>query len=136
MGNFGSPSLAAAGRAPALAETWNGKRWHVDSAADPGAQTLPDSVACPASGTCLAVGWYRDGAGTSAPLVENKSGSRWLNQAAPKPYAAALSGLGGWKVETLPVREFMQSASCPQKTYCVAVGADRQSGEPLSSIRS
>ena len=171
VGNFGSPSLGAAGREPALAETWNGKTWHVDSAADPGAQTIPTGVSCPASGTCYAVGHYRTGAGRSASLVEKKSGSLWLNQTAPQPktgtdhdllsisctstssceavgssfgggiatagYAAAYTGaLGGWKVETLPTRDFFQGVACPARTYCVGVGADLDTNAPTSAIRS
>jgi hypothetical protein len=170
VGNFGSQSLGNAGRAPALAETWNGKTWHVDSAADPGAQTLLSGVSCPASGTCYAVGHYRNGAGHSAPLVEKKGGALWLNQAAPKPktatdfellsisctsssscetvgsafgggiatygYAAVFGGIFGWKVETLPVRDLLQALSCPASTFCVGTGADMQSGDPISAIRS
>lgn len=170
VGSFGNPSISAEGRAPALAETWNGKTWHVDSAADPGSLTLPDAVACPASGSCFAVGWYRTSAGHSAPLIEKKAGSLWLNQTAPKPktgtdfgllgisctsasncetvgyaqgagvnpfgYAAAFSGLGGWTVETLPVRDYLQGVSCPVRTFCLGVGVELNSGDPMSAIRS
>jgi hypothetical protein len=50
--------------------------------------------------------------------------------------AASFSGLGGWKVETLPVRDFLQAVSCPVRTYCVGAGAELQTGAPTSAIRS
>jgi hypothetical protein len=108
VGNFISPGLAAAGRAPALAETWNGKTWHVDSAADPGGQTLPSDVSCPAAGTCFMVGHYQNGAGHSAALVEKKAGSLWLSQAAPQPKTGTEHGL--------------ISISCTSTSSCETVG--------------
>lgn len=108
VGNFGSPSLSAAGRSPALAETWNGKTWHADSAADPGGQTLPSAVSCPTSGTCFMAGWYRNGAGHSAALIEKKAGSLWLSQTAPQLKTGTEHGLF--------------SIACTSTSNCEAIG--------------
>jgi hypothetical protein len=116
VGNFDSPSLAAAGRAPALAETWNGRTWHVDSAADPGGQTLPSDVSCPTSGTCVLVGHYISGAHHDVPLVEKRSGSLWLSEAAPQPKTGNDHGLF--------------SISCTSTSFCETVGFSFGPGLP------
>jgi hypothetical protein len=92
-----------------LAEGWNGKTWSVQSvptAAAPFYTTL-QSVSCPASGDCTAVG-YSASIGVTATLAAAWNGHRWAIQPIPNASGAEQSYLNG--------------VSCPQPGDCSAVG--------------
>ncbi len=86
-----------------LAERWNGKSWTVQSTpitAD-GSSGL-DSVSCPSSTACFAVGSYST---KQASLTERWNGKSWAIQSTPEPVG------------------YPQSVSCSSVTTCTAVGA-------------
>ena len=73
-------------------------------------QTVLDGIACPAPGTCVAVGGYNDANHTSQGLIETLSGGTWIPSQAPLPVNA--TGDGG-----------LTGIACPAPGACVAVGA-------------
>jgi hypothetical protein len=88
-----------------LAERWNGSNWMIQPTPNPARS--PSSrlfaVACPATGTCTAVG-----TSNAKLLVEQWDGSRWRIQSAPVPSGAQLSELNG--------------VTCTATGSCLAVG--------------
>ncbi len=78
-----------------------------------GATTEP--VACPAAGSCVAVGSYTDGAGNLQGLIETQSSGTWTAQTAP------LTGLNP-AANTNP-SVYFYALSCPAAGSCVAVGS-------------
>ena len=70
--------------------------------------------ACPASGSCVAVGSYTDGSGYQHGLIETQSAGTWTAQTAP------LSGLSP-AAATNPMA-ILASVSCPATGPCTAVG--------------
>ncbi len=73
----------------------------------PSAQQL-DAVACPAPGTCLAVGDETGDGGQEAPLIESTAGHGWRHTVLPT-FPGALLGI-----------------ACTSKTSCLAVGFAEQ----------
>jgi hypothetical protein len=102
---FSASNCAAVGqRAPAqgtggtLAERWNGTTWSVVSSPNPGgsAGARLTGVACPGSGTCLAVGWFTDGAsGDTLPTAEKWNGASWSLLSVPDPSGSTNAQLDG-----------------------------------------
>ena len=92
-----------------LAERWDGTTWTLESTptALPAGAKL-NSVSCPTSTTCVAVG-----AGESGPLVGIWSGGRWTIQPIPPPSDSSDGGLSG--------------VSCVSPTACMAVGSSLNS---------
>lgn len=93
--------------APASAST----TWQVQTVpapANPG--TVLQSVSCPATGVCVAVGYYFGSTGTQLTLAERWAGGHWTVQSTPNP------GIGG--VDQLT------GVSCLSATDCTAVGID------------
>jgi hypothetical protein len=88
-----------------LAERWNGRSWHIQRTPNPAQSPSSrlSAVACPATGTCTAVG-----TSNSKLLVEQRGGSRWRVQSAPVPSGAQFSELNG--------------VTCTAAASCVAVG--------------
>ncbi len=84
--------------------------WRVEPALAPAssAKSAFDSVSCPSTTTCGAVGWFSTGTRTAAPLAERSSGSGWSMQAVPVPRGAVSGELNG--------------ISCPSDGFCLAVG--------------
>lgn len=94
-----------------LAERWNGRSWRIQPTPMPpgGELALLQSVSCPTSSFCMAVGLYIDGAANQVPLAELWNGRRWsVEPTAPLP-GDILSDLDG--------------VSCPKATTCTAVGS-------------
>ena len=88
-----------------LAERWNGRSWHIQPTPNPARSPSSrlSAVACPATGTCTAVG-----SSNSKLLVERWGGSRWRVQFAPVPSGAQFSELN--------------AVTCTATASCVAVG--------------
>jgi len=102
------------GHSQALIETLSGGKWAAIRAplpaeAVPG-QALLVQAACPAVGSCIAVGHYTERGGAAAPFVDTLSGGTWTPATVPLPADAAADGLSG--------------ISCGAPGNCVAVGYD------------
>jgi hypothetical protein len=65
-------------------------------------------IACPASGSCTAVGSYTNGSGVEVSLAEGWNGSKWVVQSTPNPTEAKTSALAG--------------VACTSTKACTAVG--------------
>ncbi|MGP0028957.1 MAG: hypothetical protein ACLPVF_00440 [Acidimicrobiales bacterium] len=103
-------SLSDSGDAP-LVEQWNGTTWSIASPAIPpgSADNELTGVACPAKGTCVAVGrTYATNSSPAAALAEQWNGTTWSVEATPNP-----SGVLG---------DFLVSVSCSTATVCQAAG--------------
>jgi len=134
---------------PALAESWNGSTWTVDSNSTiPHAfQTYLNSVSCWIANGCMAVGINISEAPSEATAVSERwDGSAWHIQTAPMlPELKGISctsatfciglGYGGspgtndvalwngaWSYE--PFGMVLDSVSCVSENYCVAVGGE------------
>jgi hypothetical protein len=88
-----------------LAERWHGSRWRIQPTPNPAGSALSRlfAVACPAAGSCTAVG-----TANSKVLVERWDGARWRIQPAPVPAGAQFSELN--------------AVSCTTAASCIAVG--------------
>jgi hypothetical protein len=88
-----------------LAERWNGRVWRIQPTPNPAGSSSSRlfAVACPAAGTCTAVG-----TSNSKVLVERWGGGRWRIQPAPVPPGAQFSELA--------------AVTCTAATSCIAVG--------------
>jgi hypothetical protein len=97
--------VTGSGAQRTLAERWNGRDWRIQPTPNPAGS--PSSrlfaVACPAAGTCTAVG-----TANSKVLVERWGGARWRIQPVPVPPGAQFSELNG--------------VTCTAAASCVAVG--------------
>jgi hypothetical protein len=90
-------TLVSAGVSTAEAQVWNGTAWTLQQLpVNPHAtQSSLSGVACSSAVACVAVGYYRNGAGTSFPLAELWNGTSWTLQLPPVPSAARDSHLNG-----------------------------------------
>ena len=96
-----------------------------DAVAEASAGTYLKSVDCTDASACVAVGWYRNAAGTVG-LADTLSGGSWSPTALPQPADAAT------KQETLPL-----SVSCPSVGPCAAAGIyDNSSGRSQAYLLS
>jgi hypothetical protein len=75
------------------------------------------SVACPVSGTCVAVGSYTDGVGMQHGLIETLSGGAWTAATAPEPAGAGVATLQ---------YALLNAVTCPATGVCTAVGYYRE----------
>jgi subtilisin family serine protease/sugar lactone lactonase YvrE len=101
----------------ALAERWNGREWTVDSLPLPTGtiESELSDVSCTSANACTAVGHYEKEDATSYLLVERWNGTKWARQTPP--------ALGHEHFF-----ESLQSVSCVDASYCVAVGEEYFSG--------
>jgi hypothetical protein len=97
-----------------LIETLSGAVWTATAAPAPAGATQVSltSVACGGPGSCVAVGYYDDGASGQFGLLETLSGGVWTATTAPPPAAAAAGTVG-----------YVQSVACGGPGSCVAVGS-------------
>jgi len=115
--------LSSKGPEFTLAETWNGTAWTVVPSPTPniaqGGGEL-DSVSCPSSTACIAVGFISTNKTTTAtsPLAESWNGTKWTVVPTPKlaNAGAALTGV-----------------SCTRPSSCMAVGS---AGTAMDDTRS
>jgi hypothetical protein len=80
-------------------------------------------VACPAAGSCVAVGYAFDAVGEQVPLAETLSGTTWTPLTTPVPGGSVFAQLSG--------------VSCASVKACVAVGtyrAEDRSTPPFSEV--
>ena len=106
----------AQGYVQPLTEVQSGGAWKAATAPltglDPAAAADPEAkltaLACPATGTCVAIGSYQDSTRGAHGLIETLSGGVWTAQTEPLP--AGISS------------DSVQSISCPSATWCVAAG--------------
>ena len=94
----------------ALAESWNGSTWSIQSTPNPGGPTgsLLFNVACPTTTQCTAVGYYTMSSGAKVTLAERWNGSTWVVQPTPNP------------TNTSDIE--LEGVACPSTTHCTAVG--------------
>ena len=93
-----------------LAEVWNGTEWSVQSTPNvSGAkETTLYKVSCGSASSCMAVGYYRNTAGTYYVVIEHWNGSEWAIQTAPEP--------------TGTLNSLLEGVACSSATACTAVG--------------
>ncbi|MGC2373702.1 MAG: hypothetical protein WA484_07490 [Solirubrobacteraceae bacterium] len=75
----------------AYAEHWNGSVWAIQATPNPGSGVYSglNSVSCPTVSSCVAVGYWDQGLGTSpVPLAEEWNGSSWASTGAVLPGGA------------------------------------------------
>jgi hypothetical protein len=117
------------GNLRALIETLRHGTWTATPAPLPtGADAAQNSVlqreACPAAGSCTAIGWYTKADGTFEPFIDTLSGGTWTAAAVPLPADAAAK----------PVPDglaYLSGISCPAPGSCIAVGYyTSRSGNP------
>ena len=73
------------------AEHWNGSAWTIQTTPNPGSGIYSglNSVSCPTTTSCVAVGYWDQGLGTSpVPLAEQWNGSSWASTGAALPAGA------------------------------------------------
>ncbi len=106
VGNYATTSWSRT-----LVEQWNGTSWAIVASPNPPGLNFAiiDSISCPDTTTCHAVGLYTTGTRTRT-LVERWNGSRWSVVASPNPLPGVLefAGLG--------------AVACSGSTDCYAVG--------------
>jgi hypothetical protein len=90
-----------------LAESWNGKRWSIQSTPNPGAATSElVGVSCASANACTAVGYYLTTT-TQVTLAEHWNGATWSVQSTPNPNTSSQ----------------LSAVSCASPTSCTAVGS-------------
>ena len=91
-----------------LAELWNGSAWSIQSLPVPSGSltAVLESVSCPSSGACVAVGYY-SASSSGGTLAESWDGSAWsiLPTAKPNGFAGSFTAV-----------------SCVSATSCESVG--------------
>ncbi|HEX5527279.1 MAG TPA: fibronectin type III domain-containing protein [Solirubrobacterales bacterium] len=99
----------------ALAESWNGSEWAVQTTASPSGATASElsAISCTSSTACTAVGHYTTST-SSVTLAERWNGTSWSVQTTPNPSGASESSLLG--------------VSCTSSTACTATGYYVSSG--------
>jgi hypothetical protein len=114
VGDMSQTNPANNGSSQAVIATLQGGNWTVamaplpaDAAPSPAATDL-EGVACPAVGSCVAVGSYFSADGNDVPLIETLSTGTWQPGTAP-----VLDNTGDG---------LLYSVACPQPGTCVAVG--------------
>jgi hypothetical protein len=104
---------------PALIAAESGNTWSAveaplpsNAAADP--QALLQSVSCPSTGTCVAVGRYLDTSGATQGLVDQLSNGTWTPSEVALPAGAMTTGSSAYAQ--------LASVSCTAAGSCTAVG--------------
>jgi len=107
-----------------FAEKWNGTEWSLLTTAKPTGATAAEmgAVSCTSSTACIAVGRYKNSAGTYVTLAEHWNGTEWSAQTTPNPVGATASALG--------------AISCSSSTSCIAVGSSTVSGSASALAES
>jgi streptogramin lyase len=105
----------SAGVVVTLAERWNGTEWAIQTSPNPegGKENRLQSVSCPSTSACTAVGSYKNSAGVVVTLAERWNGTEWAIQTSPNPE-------GGKE-------DLLQSVSCGTTSACTAVGSYKNS---------
>jgi hypothetical protein len=79
----------------ALAETWNGSTWTIQTTPSPSAATASvlTGVSCPSASACTGSGYYDTSSGDTLALAEAWNGTTWTIQTTPNPSGPPLSEL-------------------------------------------
>ncbi len=97
-----------------LAERWDGTKWEVQMVPNTGegyGEGELESVSCPTSSYCIAVGWAETFGYQRAAFVEQWDGKEWTIISTPEPSGS--EQLDYWK---------LTDVSCTSSTSCTAVG--------------
>jgi hypothetical protein len=102
-------------QAIAQAGVWKGSKWVLQTAPKltNGTDLDEQSVSCPSTSFCEAVGGYDDGDGDNFTFAMEWNGKAWKSQTTPNPAGA---GAGSGSVSTL------SGVSCVSDTLCEATG--------------
>jgi hypothetical protein len=102
-----------AGKFVALAETWNGTSWSLQSPPSPtgSSGSILFAISCTSGSACTAVGVFGNSAGKEVPLAERWNGTTWSVQEPAGSTGANETELAG--------------VSCTSATACQAVGVYR-----------
>jgi hypothetical protein len=79
------------------------------------------AVACPADGTCFAVGQYEDANGGAYGLIDTLSDGAWSASAAPEPSTNGFGTAPGTDAQGKQ-KANLEAISCATTTSCIAVG--------------
>jgi len=97
-----------------LVEIWNGARWKIMRAPDPGPNAALNSVACVRGAGCMAVGAYDDSSNVGHNLAMRWNGRRWRVFKLP-----GVLGYGSGQINGL---SGPTDIACPSLASCMAVG--------------
>jgi hypothetical protein len=105
-----------------LAEHYDGSAWLIQPTPAPrgAAASSLAGIACPASGSCLAVGTFSPDGTHNDTLIERQSGSTWTVQGSPNA-----SGAFG---------SFLQGVACTLTTACQAVGYSEPTSTTVATL--
>jgi len=106
-------AAAVVGAASAAAAGSRATRWVASSPVPANADhsnAALDAVACPPTGSCVAVGTYHDTSGAGHALVVTGSAAKWTPRAVAVPAESTPNGNG------------LEAVACPQVGDCAAVG--------------
>ena len=111
-----------AGTTVSLAQHRNGGQWQIEPTPNPaGAKEAKlTAVSCAAAADCLAVGRYKDEAGTIRPLAQVYDGEGWALLPAPSPEGA--------------IEARLESVSCVAADDCTAVGYAKTGAGAFSTL--
>ena len=106
------------GNSQGLLEVYSGGTWSATEAPmPPNARTNQNadffSVDCPAVGSCVAVGGYKNNSGGTEGVIDTFGGGHWSSAEAPLPSGALTGGSADG---------FQKSVSCPTTGTCVSTG--------------
>jgi hypothetical protein len=104
----GEYTVESGGTSEPIAEWWNGVEWALQTTASPSRYSALDGSACVTVSWCVAVGLYKNRAGTYVSLAEGWTGGSWSTQSLPEPGGTLNSGL--------------VAVSCFSTIACTAVG--------------
>jgi hypothetical protein len=98
-----------------LADRWNGTTWTLETTVNPGGEMYRElqSVSCPTSTFCMAVGNVTNSAGRDSTLSEQYGKNGWTVNVTPNPSGQLFRNLFG--------------VSCPSSHACTAVGYNQNS---------
>jgi hypothetical protein len=118
--------VSSEGHELALAESWNGTEWKVQTVPKPteAVDSILDGVSCFSSSDCAASGTYETSSTSDATLAEHWNGTEWKVQPTPN-VTEELEGLKATQPSAL------EGISCPTATVCITTGIyQNDSGEP------
>ncbi|MGB9113235.1 MAG: IPT/TIG domain-containing protein, partial [Acidimicrobiales bacterium] len=119
-----------------LIDTLSSGSWTATAAPEPGTNTAGvgpgtdadghqvaslSAVACPADGTCFAVGQYQDSNGENYGLIDSLANGAWSASAAPEPSTNGFGTAPGTDASGKQAAN-LEAISCPTATSCTAVG--------------
>jgi hypothetical protein len=117
MGTSGGLGGVLAASAAGQITPWTSTEAPVPANAGANPLASISSVACPASGSCVATGDYTDTSGSQQGLIETQSGATWTALEAPLPTTSNANSL-----------VLLDAVVCPATGSCVATGQYTDAG--------